>query len=292
MFSASDVKDLREKTGAGMMDCKKALQESNGDMDKAIDWLREKGISKAAKKESRIAAEGLTEVVVEGNKAVIVEVNSETDFVAKNAEFTGFISELAKTILAGNPSNLEEAMELSMNGATVNDTLISLIAKIGEKISFRRFSILSKTDSQVFGVYNHQNLGKINVVTVLDGASEEVARDVAMHTAAMKPAYLSREDVPADVLEHEKEVIKKQAIEEGKPAEIAEKMVTGRINKYYKEVTLLEQPFIKDPDLDVQTFVKNNNGKIVEVVRFEVGEGIEKRQDDFASEVMSQINGN
>ena len=292
MFSASDVKDLREKTGAGMMDCKKALQESNGDMDKAIDWLREKGISKAAKKESRIAAEGLTEVLVDGNKAVIVEVNSETDFVAKNAEFTNFISTLAKTILTATPNTLEEAMELSMGEATVNDTLIALIAKIGEKISFRRFSIINKTDDQVFGVYNHQNLGKINVVAVLDGNNEEIARDVAMHTAAMKPAYLSREDVPAEVLEHEKEVIKKQAIEEGKPAEIAEKMVTGRINKYYKEVTLLEQPFIKDPDLDVQTFVKNNNSKVVEVVRFEVGEGIEKRQDDFASEVMSQINGN
>ena len=292
MFSASDVKNLREKTGAGMMDCKKALQESNGDMDKAIDWLREKGISKAAKKESRIAAEGLSEVLVDGNRAVMVEVNSETDFVAKNEEFRNFVSNLAKTILSGNPADLDEAMNLNMGNDTVNNSLIALIAKIGEKISFRRFSILNKNDNQVFGVYNHQNLGKINVVTVLDGENDEVARDVAMHTAAMKPAYTSREDVPEEVLEHEKEVIKKQAIEEGKPAEIAEKMVIGRINKYYKEVCLLEQPFIKDPDLDVQTFIKNNNSKLVEVVRFEVGEGIEKRQDDFASEVMNQINGN
>ena len=240
MFSASDVKELREKTGAGMMDCKKALQESEGDMNKAIDWLREKGISKAAKKESRIAAEGLSEILVEGNRAVIVEVNSETDFVAKNAEFTSFVSELASVILNGNVNDLDSAMNLPMRDGTVSSTLIGLIAKIGEKISFRRFKILEKTDAQVFGVYNHQNLGKINVITVLDGSDEEVARDVAMHVAAMKPAYVSREEVPSDVIDHEKEVIKKQAIEEGKPAEIAEKMVNGRINKFYKEVCLLK----------------------------------------------------
>ena len=291
MFSASDVKDLREKTGAGMMDCKKALQEPNGDMEKAIDWLREKGISKAAKKESRIAAEGLSQTLVKGNTAVIVEVNSETDFVAKNAEFTNFVSNLAEVILTNKPSTMEEANALSMDGTTVADALVALIAKIGEKISFRRFEIIEKTDSQVFGVYNHQNLGKINVIVVLDGEDEDTARDVAMHVAAMKPAYLSREQVPADVIDHEKEVIKKQAIEEGKPAEIAEKMVNGRINKYYKEVCLLEQPFIKDPDLDVASYAKNKGSNVVSMTRFEVGEGIEKRQDDFASEVMSQING-
>ena len=291
MFSASDVKDLREKTGAGMMDCKKALQESNGDMEKAIDWLREKGISKAAKKESRIAAEGLSQTLVKDNAAVIVEVNSETDFVAKNAEFTNFVSNLAEVILTNKPSTMEEANALSMDGTTVADALVALIAKIGEKISFRRFEIIEKNDSQVFGVYNHQNLGKINVIVVLDGEDEDTARDVAMHVAAMKPAYLSREEVPADVIDHEKEVIKKQAIEEGKPAEIAEKMVNGRINKYYKEVCLLEQPFIKDPDLDVASYAKNKGANVVSMTRFEVGEGIEKRQDDFASEVMSQING-
>ncbi|MDD6878782.1 MAG: translation elongation factor Ts [bacterium] len=291
MFSASDVKALREKTGAGMMDCKKALQESAGNMDKAIDWLREKGISKAAKKESRIAAEGLSYVLVDGNKAAIIEVNSETDFVAKNAEFTGFVSTLTKTILEGNPKTVEEAKALSMNGSTVADSLVALIAKIGEKISFRRFEIIEKTDNQVFGVYNHQNLGKINVVTVLNGDNEEVAKDVAMHVAAMNPAYLKRDEVPEEVINHEKEVIKNQAIEEGKPADIAEKMVNGRINKYYKEVCLLEQTFIKDPDVNVETFAKNNNCEVVKMVRFEVGEGIEKRVDDFASEVMSQING-
>ena len=291
MFSASDVKELREKTGAGMLDCKKALQESEGNMEKAIDWLREKGISKAAKKESRIAAEGLSEILVDGNKAVILEINSETDFVAKNAEFTNFVSLLAKVVLENCPKTMEEAMELPMGDGTVNSSLINLIAKIGEKISFRRFEIVEKNDNQVFGVYNHQNLGKINVITVLDGDNSEIARDVAMHVAAMNPGYLSRNDVPEDVINHEKDVIKKQAIEEGKPAEIAEKMVNGRINKFYKEVCLLEQPFIKDPDLDVAGYAKANNMTVVKFVRFEVGEGMEKRNDDFASEVMSQING-
>ena len=291
MFSASDVKELREKTGAGMLDCKKALQESEGNMEKAIDWLRENGISKAAKKESRIAAEGLSEILVDGNKAVILEINSETDFVAKNAEFTNFVSLLAKVVLENCPKTMEEAMELPMGDGTVNSSLINLIAKIGEKISFRRFEIVEKNDNQVFGVYNHQNLGKINVITVLDGDNSEIARDVAMHVAAMNPGYLSRNDVPEDVINHEKDVIKKQAIEEGKPAEIAEKMVNGRINKFYKEVCLLEQPFIKDPDLDVAGYAKANNMAVVKFVRFEVGEGMEKRNDDFASEVMSQING-
>ena len=291
MFSASDVKELREKTGAGMLDCKKALQESEGNMEKAVDWLREKGISKAAKKESRIAAEGLSEILVDGNKAVILEINSETDFVAKNAEFTNFVSLLAKVVLDNCPKTMEEAMELPMSDGTVNSSLINLIAKIGEKISFGRFEIVEKNDNQVFGVYNHQNLGKINVITILDGDNSEIARDVAMHVAAMNPGYLSRSDVPEDVINHEKDVIKKQAIEEGKPAEIAEKMVNGRINKFYKEVCLLEQPFIKDPDLDVAGYAKANNMAVVKFVRFEVGEGMEKRNDDFASEVMSQING-
>ena len=291
MFSASDVKELREKTGAGMLDCKKALQESEGNMEKAVDWLREKGISKAAKKESRNAAEGLSEILVDGNKAVILEINSETDFVAKNAEFTNFVSLLAKVVLENCPKTMEEAMELPMGDGTVNSSLINLIAKIGEKISFRRFEIVEKNDNQVFGVYNHQNLGKINVITILDGDNSEIARDVAMHVAAMNPGYLSRSDVPEDVINHEKDVIKKQAIEEGKPAEIAEKMVNGRINKFYKEVCLLEQPFIKDPDLDVAGYEKANNLAVVKFVRFEVGDGMEKRNDDFASEVMSQING-
>lgn len=294
MFSASDVKELREKTGAGMMDCKKALQESNGNMDAAIDWLREKGISKAAKKESRIAAEGLTQIVVDGNNAVIVEVNSETDFVAKNKEFTDFVSALADTIVKSDKETVEEVLELDMNGQTVNEALVALIAKIGEKISFRRFTKLTKNDDEVFGTYSHMG-GKIGVITVVKGDNAEVARDVAMHAAAMKPLCQSREDVDKATLEHEEKVIKEQVMNEGKPAEIAEKMVTGRINKFYKENCLLEQDFIKPLEngktANVETFLKTNNSELVTYVRYEVGEGIEKREENFAEEVMSQING-
>lgn len=288
MFSAADVKNLREKTGAGMLDCKKALEACNGDMDQAVDWLREKGISKASKKESRIAAEGLSEILADGNKAVILEVNSETDFVAKNDEFKKFISTVGNTILNSEVTTMEEALELKVEDGTISNYLINLIAKIGEKISFRRFELVTKNDDQVFGVYSHMG-GKISVLTVLDGNNEEVAKDVSMHAAAMRPAYMSREEVPEDVLNHEREIIKEQAINEGKPAEIAEKMVTGRINKYYKEVCLLEQAFVKDPDLSVEQYAKNNGCTIKKMVRFEVGEGIEKRNEDFASEVMNQI---
>ena len=291
MFSAKDVKDLREKTGAGMLDCKKALEASEGDMDKAVDWLREKGIAKASKKESRIAAEGLSEIMVDGNKAVIIEVNSETDFVAKNEEFTNFMDKTAKAILNSGVKTMEEALEIKMeDGQTLSETLVALIAKIGEKISFRRFELVEKTDNEVFGVYSHLG-GRISVLTVLEGANSEVAKDVSMHAAAMRPLYMNREEVPAEVLEHEKEIIKEQAINEGKPADIAEKMVNGRINKYYKEVCLLEQEFIKDSDKNVGEYVKANKGTVKKMIRYEVGEGIEKRSDDFAEEVMKQVNG-
>ena len=289
MFSASDVKTLREKTGAGMLDCKKALEETKGDMDAAVDYLREKGIAKAAKKESRIAAEGLTEILVDGNKAVIIEVNSETDFVAKNEEFRNFISVVSKAILNAGVKTMEEALEVETENGKVSEYLVNLVAKIGEKLSFRRFELVEKTDKEVFGCYSHMG-GRISVLTVVEGSNEDVARDVSMHVAAMNPGYLNRESVPADVIEHEKGIIKEQAMNEGKPAEIAEKMVMGRINKYYKEVCLLEQPFVKDPDLTVENFVKNNGGSIISMIRYEVGEGIEKRQDDFAAEVMSQVN--
>jgi len=290
MFSASDIKALREKTGAGMLDCKKALEETKGDMDAAVDYLREKGIAKAAKKESRIAAEGLTEIVVNGNKAVIVEVNSETDFVAKNEEFKTFISVISNAILNSDAKTMEEALNIETENGTINEYLVNLVAKIGEKISFRRFEVVEKTDKDIFGCYSHMG-GRISVLTVIEGSNEDVAKDVSMHIAAMNPGYLNREEVPADVIEHEKEIIKEQAMNEGKPADIAEKMVAGRINKYYKEVCLLEQAFVKDPDLTVEKFVSNNNGTIKSMIRYEVGEGIEKRQDDFAAEVMSQING-
>ena len=289
-ISAKLVKELREKTGAGMMDCKKALTETNGDIEAAVDWLREKGIAKSAKKASRIAAEGLANIYVEGNKAVILEVNSETDFVSKNEEFTGMIDEIGKAILNSNVSSLEEVMELPTSEGTVNELIIAKTAKIGEKLSLRRYELVEKEDNQVFGAYLHMG-GKIAVLTVVDGASEDVARDVSMQAAAMKPQYLSETDVPEDVIARESEVFKTQAMEEGKPAEIAEKMVTGRINKYYKEVCLLEQAFVKDPDLSVEQYAKNNGCTIQRMVRFEVGEGIEKRQDDFAAEVMSQVNG-
>ena len=290
MYKASDVKELREKTGAGMLDCKKALDATEGNIDNAIDWLREKGISKAAKKEGRIAAEGICTVKTNGNTAVIVEVNSETDFVAQNSEFTSFVDYLAETILNSGKTTVEEVLEIKDGNETVNDKLISLIAKIGEKISLRRFEIIEKTDDETFGSYIHLG-GKIGAVVVLTGANSEVAKDVAMHTAAMAPICIDKDGVPADVLEHEKTVIKEQVMNEGKPADIAEKMVNGRINKFYKEVCLDEQEFIKDTSMNVGTFVKNNGGEIIKMVRYAVGEGIEKKEENFAEEVMNQIKG-
>ena len=288
MYKITDVKELRERTGAGMMDCKKALEENNGDIDKAIDWLREKGIAKAAKKESRIAAEGICQIKAEGNNCVIVEVNSETDFVAKNEEFTTFVDYLVDKVLANDVNTLEEALEIKDGEETINDKLISLVAKIGEKISFRRFEKVTKNDDEVFGTYKHMG-GKIGAVIVVKGANEEVAKDVAMQTAAMNPTALNREGVPAADIERESKVIKEQVMAEGKPEEIAEKMVVGRLNKFYKEVCLEEQAFIKDSGLSVKDYVKNNGGEIISMVRFAVGEGIEKKQENFADEVMSQI---
>ena len=288
MFTAKDVKELREKTGAGMLDCKKALEACEGNIEKACDWLREKGIAKAAKKESRIAAEGLCQIKVDGNNAVMLEVNSETDFVAKNVEFTNFVDYLADQILANDVATVEDVLAINDGGETINDKLVALVAKIGEKISFRRFEKLTKNDDEVFGAYKHMG-GKIGVVVVVKGSNEEVAKDVAMQAAAMNPTALRRDGVPAEVVERESHIIKEQVMAEGKPEEIAEKMVVGRLNKFYKEVCLEEQAFIKDSGLSVLDYVKNNGGEIQSMTRFAVGEGIEKRQDDFASEVMSQI---
>ena len=289
MISAKQVSELRNLTGAGMMDCKKALSECNGDLNAAVDWLREKGIAKSAKKASRIAAEGLANIYIEGNKAVILEVNSETDFVSKNEEFTNMIDIIGTTILNSNAKTLEEALALSTNEGTINDLIIAKTSKIGEKLSLRRFELVEKNDNEVFGSYLHMG-GKIAVLTVVDGANEDVARDVAMQAAAMKPQYLNSEEIPTDVLEREKEVFKTQAMEEGKPADIAEKMVTGRIKKFYKEVCLLNQAFIKDGDIDVETYVKNNGGTVKSMIRFEVGEGMQKREENFAEEVAKQMN--
>ena len=292
MIKASDVKELREKTGAGMMDCKKALTEVDGDMEKAIDWLREKGIAKAEKKASRIAAEGLATVKVDGNKAVILEVNCETDFVASNENFKGFIDELAEALLKNNPKDMDEANNLDLGGETVSERIISLTAKIGEKLSFRRFEVVEKNDDEIFGSYLHLG-GKIASLVVLNGGNEEVAKDVAMQDAAMSPVGVTREDIPEEMVEREKEVIKEQIKNDEKnakkPEDVIEKMAVGKLNKFYKEVCLVEQEFIKDSSLTIEKYLESNKATIVKACRYAVGEGIEKRQEDFASEVMSQI---
>ena len=287
-MSASLVKELRELTGAGMLDCKKALEACNGNIDDAIAWLREKGISKAAKKADRIAAEGLADILIDGNKAVIVEVNSETDFVAKNQEFKDLVKAILKAIIENEPETNEDVLNLVVDGESVNDLIVNKTAKIGEKLSFRRFSKIVKNDNQVFGSYIHMG-GKIAVLTLLNGANEEVAKDVAMHAAAMRPSVVRREQVPTEDVDKEREILKEQAINEGKPEEIAEKVVEGRLAKFFKEVCLEEQPFVKDGDINVLTYVKNNNGTIEEMVRFEVGEGMEKREENFAEEVAKQM---
>lgn len=289
-ITAQLVKELREKTGAGMMDCKKALVETDGDMDKAIDYLREKGIAKAAKKGDRIAAEGLTSIVVQGNDAVILEVNSETDFVAKNEGFQVLVKELAEHILANKPESVEVALEQTMaNGTKVEEHINAAIATIGEKLSLRRYQVVTKTDADVFGAYLHMG-GRISVLSVLEGTTDEqAAKDVSMHIAAINPKYVSRDQVDASELEHEREVLKQQALNEGKPEKIVEKMVEGRINKYYQEICVNEQEFVKNPDVKVGQFVESTGGKIKSFVRYEVGEGIEKRVDNFAEEVMAQV---
>ncbi len=289
-MNASLIKELRDISGAGMMDCKKALEENDNDIKKATEWLREKGIAKAAKKSGRIAAEGLSTVVTEGNKAVILEINCETDFVAKNEKFQKFMNDVAQTILNSNAKTNEEALALSCAEGTLNDYVTSMTATIGEKISFRRFTLIEKNDDENFGAYIHMG-GKISVLTLVKGASEQVAKDVSMHAAAMRPEYVTKEQVPAEQVEKEKSILTEQAIAEGKPANIAEKMVMGRINKYYKEICLEEQEFVKDNSVTVGKFVSNNGGKIVDVIRYEVGEGLEKRQENFAEEVAAQMNG-
>ena len=289
-MNAKLIKELRDISGAGMMDCKKALEENDNDIKKATEWLREKGIAKAAKKAGRIAAEGLSTVITEGNKAVILEINCETDFVAKNEKFQNFVNEVARTILNSNAKTNEEALALPCEDGTLNDAVTNMTATIGEKISFRRFTLLEKSDDQNFGAYIHMG-GKISVLTLLDGANEEVAKDVSMHAAAMRPEYVKKEQVPEEQVEHEKKILTEQAIAEGKPANIAEKMVMGRINKFYKEICLEEQEFVKDNSVSVAKDVSNNGGQIVDVIRYEVGEGLEKRQENFAEEVAAQMNG-
>jgi elongation factor Ts len=288
-IGAKLVKELRDKTGAGMMDCKKALTATEGNIDAAIDWLREKGISKAAKKADRIAAEGLCNILVEGNVAVVLELNSETDFVAKNAEFQGLLASLTKAVLDGGATNLEEALKVSAEGKSIEELLVDKTLTIGEKLSLRRVSRFELAEGQSFGAYKHMG-GRIVSLVILDGGNEEAAKDVAMHVAAINPKYLDQSEISEEVIAHEKQVLTNEALNEGKPANIVEKMVVGRLNKYLKEICLVNQPFVKNPDLTVQKFVEGQKATINSFLRLEVGEGIEKRQDDFAEEVMAQVN--
>ncbi|MGM9966823.1 MULTISPECIES: translation elongation factor Ts [unclassified Rummeliibacillus] len=290
--TAKMVKELREKTGAGMMDCKKALVKTDGDMEAAVDFLREKGLAAAGKKADRIAAEGTTFIEVKGNDAVLLEVNAETDFVAKNEGFQTLVKELADHLLASKPATLEEALESKMdNGAKVSEHISSAIATIGEKITLRRFTVASKTDADAFGSYLHMG-GRIGVLAVVEGTTdEEVAKDVAMHIAALNPKYIAHDQVSEEEVAHERKVLTEQALNEGKPENIVAKMVEGRLRKYFEEICVLDQAFVKNPDQKVGDYVKAAGAKLTSFVRYEVGEGIEKREDNFAEEVMSQVKG-
>lgn len=289
MISASMIKDLREASGAGMLDCKKALEASNGNIDEAINWLREKGISKAAKKASRIAAEGLAYAKIDGNKAVIIEVNSETDFVAKNEEFKELVEVVANTILVNDAENVEDALALDVDGKKLEDVIAEKSGTIGEKLSFRRFEVITKEDNQVFGSYTHMG-GKIVTVVVLDGDDLELAKDIAMQAAAMKPLYLTRDDVPSERVDKERAILMEQAENEGLDTNKLPMIVNGRLNKFFEEVCLVDQGFIKENKMKVSKYVESKNSKVVSFVRYEVGEGIEKKEENFADEVMKQIN--
>ena len=290
MITANMVKELREQTGAGMLDCKKALTETNGNMEEAVTWLREKGISKAAKKQTRIAAEGLATTLVDGNTDVIVEVNSETDFVAKNPEFTGLVNTIATSIMGSKVNSIEEALKLEVEGTTIENLIVDKTATIGEKLSFRRFELVEKQDNQVFGTYSHMG-GKIVALAVLDGADNEVAKDTAMQIAAMSPLYLDRDSVPTDRVEKERAILTEQAENEGLDANKLPMIVNGRLNKFFEEVCLVDQGFIKENKMKVSKYLESKNMKVLSFVRYEVGEGMEKREENFADEVAKQING-
>lgn len=293
-ITAKMVKELREKTGVGMMDCKKALEETDGDMDKAVDYLREKGMASAAKKAGRIAAEGSAHVEVSGNTAVLLEVNCETDFVTKNDQFKQLLADLGAHIVKEQPEDVETALTQKMadGDKTVEEYINTFIAKIGEKISLRRFIILTKTDNDVFGSYLHMD-GRIGALVLLEGTTDEsTAKDVSMHVAAVNPRYISRDDVAEEEVKHERELLTTQALNEGKPEKIVEKMVEGRLNKFFAEICLLEQDFVKNPDQTVKDFVSETNATVKSFGRYEVGEGMEKREENFADEVMSQMKDN
>ncbi|WP_220739274.1 translation elongation factor Ts [Leuconostoc miyukkimchii] len=288
-ITAAQVKELRDKTSVGMMDAKKALVESDGDLDKAIDLLREKGMAKAAKKGDRIAAEGMTYVAVKGNKAAIIELNSETDFVAGNAEFNDLLKAVANTIVEFSPVDVEAALALEVGeGQTLNDKIIGTTQITGEKITLRRFTVVEKSDTETFGAYSHL-AGSISSLVVIEGGSEEVAKDIAMHIAAIAPQYVSDNDVPAEVVAKEKAVQSASEDLAGKPDNIKEKMVEGRIKKFLAEISLLDQAFVKNSDQTVAQFVASNNGSVKSFVRYQVGDGIEKKVTDLAEEVAKQL---
>ena len=291
MITASQVKELREITGAGMMDCKKVLTETDGDMEKAMELLRERGIAKAAKKSDRVAAEGLVDCYIseDGKIGAIVEVNSETDFVGQNEEFKTFVMDVAKQVAEKNPSNVEELLaqeSITEAGKTVQEVLTDKIAKIGENMNIRRFERFESTG--LVEKYIHGD-GKIAVLVDFAKGDKAIAKDVCMQIAAAKPEFLKREDVPAERVEKEMEILKAQAMNEGKPAEIAEKMVQGRLGKFYGEICLVEQDFVKDSDKKVSKVLEENNAEIVRFARFEKGEGIEKKEENFAEEVANQL---
>lgn len=289
-ITASMVKELRESTGAGMMDCKKALTEAGGDMAKAVDILREKGLSQAAKKAGRIAAEGavVSRVSDDGKVGVIVEVNCETDFVGHNEGFQTLARAIAAQTAEAAPADMDALLASSIDGKTVKDLVTEAVAKIGENISVRRFVRFETAEGQVYS-YIHGG-GKIGVLVEMKGGDAELGKDVAMQVAAANPSYLDRTLVPAEELEHEKAVLSEQARNEGKPEQIIEKMVIGRINKYYKEVCLLDQDFIKDGDITVSKLLKSKGAEVVRFARFQLGEGIEKKQENLAEEIQKQIN--
>lgn len=292
MVTASLVKELREKTGAGMLDCKKALEATNADLNAAADWLREKGISKAAKKADRIAAEGVAAIKINGNTAAVVEVNSETDFVAKNDEFKALVDVILDAILNNEVSTVEDVLAAPYEGETIESLIVAKTAKIGEKLSFRRFEKITKKDSESFGDYIHMG-GKIAVLTVVDNASAEIAKDVAMHAAAMRPQYVKSSDVPTEELEKEKNIMREQLINEGKPADKIDNILVGKVNKYYEEVCLENQIYVKAENKEtVAKFVAANGGTITTMVRYEVGEGMQKREENFAEEVAKQMANN
>ena len=287
------VKELREKTGAGMLDCKKALEASNCDIEEAVKWLREKGIAKAEKKASRVAAEGLCSFALNGNSAVVFEVNSETDFVAQNEKFVTLINNVGEIIANSDAQCTNCALELNVNGKTLNEIILEASGTIGEKLSLRRVQRVTKNDNQVFGAYKHMG-GRIVSLVLVDGNDEEVAKDIAMHIAALAPKYVSNEEISAEEVAKEREILLAQALNENetaakpKPQQIIEKMVEGRLVKNFKEICLLDQPFVKNPDQTVAAYVKSKGCNVVSFVRLVVGEGIEKEVVDFAAEVAAQ----